>query len=280
MSWTETVEEFVGKHGFGARGKHISLSRILNPSDLAQLQTSQFVSSYRPRGILSGFLVIHPQLQYAVYLPPAASKLQPQRFHVRVDPRHMEHGVIASAYLYNKQLVIEDLVAIDGVTMWLSRGFGDRWVRLKQFIEKELRHDVFLQGGTVITSTSYMSLGSLAEPPDDKVVEFIPCLGGGQKRVIWIPDRAAAGKTEPAIGISSSGGGKILIAKRDASMGPDVYSLYDGETKLGAALVRTLVASRALRLAFAAGSSVDNVRVSVQFVKQFDKWEVLEVVAP
>lgn len=272
MSWTETAEEFVGKHGFGARGKHISLSRILNPSDLTQLQTSQFVCSYRPRGILSGFLVIHPQLQYAVYLPPAASKLQPQRFHIRVDPRHMEHGVIASAYLYNKQLIVEDLVAIDGVTMWLSRGFNERWIRLKQFIENELRHDVFLQGGTVITCTSYMSLGALGEPPDDKVVEFIPCIGGGQKRVIWIPDRAAAGKTESAIG------GKVLIAKRDASMGPDVYSLYDGETKLGVALVRTLAASRALRLAFAAGA--DNVRVSVQFVKQFDKWEVLEVVAP
>ena len=278
MSWTETAEEFIGKHGFGARGKHISLSRILNPSDLTQLQTSQFVCAYRPRGILSGFLVIHPQLQYAVYLPPATSKLQPQRFHLRIDARHMEHGVIASAYLYNKQLVVEDLVAIDGEVVWLNRGFSERWRRLKQFLESELRHDAFLQSGTVITCTSYMSLGSMAEPPDDKVVEFIPSGGGGQKRVIWIPDRATA-KTEPAIGASSSGG-KVLIAKRDVGMGPDVYSLHDGDVKLGTALVRTLVASRALRLAFAGGSGTDSVRVSAQFVKQFDKWEVLDVVAP
>jgi hypothetical protein len=274
MSWTETVEEFVGKHGFGARGRHISLSRILNPSDLPQLQTSQFVCSYRPRGILSGFLVIHPQLQYAVYLPPAASKLQPQRIHVRVDPRHMEHGIIASAYLYNKQLVIEDLVSIDGVVVWLHRGFTERWIRLKQFLENELRHDIVLQGGTSITSTTYMSLASLAEPPDDKVVEFIPCGGGGQKRFIWIPDRTSPAKTE-TIAVCSSG--KSITAKREAGMGPDVYSLYDGETKLGTALVRTLLASRALRLAFAGGS--DNVRVSAQFNKQFDKWEVLNVAA-
>ena len=278
MSWTETAEEFVGKHGFGARGKHISLSRILNPSDLAQLQTSQFVCAYRPRGILSGFLVIHPQLQYAVYLPPAASKLQPQRFHMRVDARHMEHGVIASAYLYNKQLVVEDLVAIDGTTVWFSRGFSDRWTRLKQFFESEVRQDVLLQGGITITCTPYMSLGAVAEPPDDKVVEFVPCGGGGgQKRVIWIPDRAHT-KAEPAIGGGAGGGGgKVITAKREAGMGPDVYSLYDGETKLGAALVRTLAASRALRLAFAGGA--DSLRVSAQFVKQFDKWEVLDVVA-
>lgn len=278
MSWTETAEEFVGKHGFGARGKHISLSRILNPSDLAQLQTSQFVCAYRPRGILSGFLVIHPQLQYAVYLPPAASKLQPQRFHVRIDARHMEHGVIASAYLYNKQIVIEDLVAIDGEVVWFSRGFGERWRRLKQFLESELRQDVFLQGGTGIACTSYMSLGSVAEPPDDKVVEFVPCGGvGGQKRIIWIPDRAGVKTETGKVGSSSSG--KVLIAKRDAGMGPDVYSLYDGDTKLGTALVRTLAASRALRLAFAV-AGVDSVRVSAQFVKQFDKWEVLDVAAP
>jgi hypothetical protein len=69
---------------------------MFNPSDITQLQTSQFVCSYRPRGILSGFLVIHPELQYAVYLPPATSKLQPQRIHVRVNPRILEHGLIAS----------------------------------------------------------------------------------------------------------------------------------------------------------------------------------------
>ena len=276
MSWTEKAEEFVGKHGFGARGKHISLSRILNPSDLTQLQTSQFVCAYRPRGILSGFLVIHPQLQCAVYLPPVASKLQPQRFHIRVDSRHMEYGVIASAYLYNKQLVVEDLVAIDGEIVWMSRGFNERWARLKTFLETELRQDVFLQGGTVITSTTYMPLGSLVEPTDDKVVEFVPCGGGGQKRAIWIPDRTAIHTATATVGDDSSRG-KIHTAKREAGMGPDVYSIYDGETKLSTALVRTLTASRALRLAFAS-RGCDNIRVSTQFNKQFEKWEVLDVV--
>lgn len=285
MSWVEKAEEFIGKHGFGSRGKHISISRVLNPSDLSQLQTSQHVCAYRPRGILSGFLVIHPELQYVVYLPPAASKLQPQRFYVRINPRILEHGMIASAYLYNKQFVIEDLVAIDGEVVW-SRTFSERWKRLKQFLEREFRHDPFLQGGYTFTSTSYMPLGSLVEPSDDKVVEFIACGAGGQKRMIWIPVRCASSHGHGAAATPTSGttgssvvGKNAHVAKREAGMGPDVYTVYDGETKLGIALVRTLVASKALRLAFANNSGVETVRVNTQFNKQFDKWEILDVAA-
>ena len=283
MSWVEKAEEFIGKHGFGSRGKHISISRVLNPSDLSQIQTTQHVCAYRPRGILSGFLVIHPELQYVVYLPPAASKLQPQRFYTRINPRILEHGTIASAYLYNKQFVIEDLLAIDGEVLW-SRTFSERWKRLKQFLEKELRHDAFLQGGYTLTSTSYMSVGSLVEPSDDKVVEFVACGSGGQKRMIWIPIRGGTGAAVSNVPVATSGSGSgsgknTHVAKREAGMGPDVYTVYDGETKLGIALVRTLVASRGLRLAFMNGG-VDTVRVNTQFNKQFDKWEVLDVAAP
>jgi hypothetical protein len=273
MSWVEKTEEFIGKHGFGSRGKNITISRILNSSDLSHIQTSHHVCAYRPRGILSGFLVIHPELQYAVYLPPATSKLQPQRIHVRVNPRILEHGLIASAYLYNKQFVIEDLIAIDGDILW-SRAFTERWKRLKQFLENDFRHDPFLQSGYTFTSTSYIPIGSLVEPSDDKVVEFVACGVGGQKRMIWIPTRGVVGATTPA---SGGGAAAVHVAKREAVLGPDVYSVYEGETKLGTALVRTLVASRALRLAFASGGGADTVRVNTQFNKQFDKWEILDV---
>ncbi len=272
MSWVEKAEEFIGKYGFGSRGKHISISRVLNPSDLSLLQSQQHVCAYRPRGILSGFLVIHPELQYVVYLPPAASKLQPQRFYVRIAPRILEHGMIASAYLYNKQFVIEDLLAIDGNVIW-SRAFSERWKRLKQFLEHEFQPDPYLQGGYAFTSTSYMAIGSLIEPADDKVIEFVACGAGGQKRMIWIPMRASASASTAA----TAGSGKNThVAKREAGMGPDVYTVYDGETKLGTALVRTLAASKALRLAFASGEN-ETVHVNTQFNKQFDKWEILDV---
>jgi hypothetical protein len=284
-SWVEKAEEFIGKHGFGSRGKHISISRVLNPTDLSQLQSHQHVCAYRPRGILSGFLVIHPELQYVVYLPPAASKLQPQRFYTRINPCILEYGLIASAYLYNKQVVIEDLLAIDGHILW-SRAFSERWKRLKQFLENELRNDPFLQGGYSLTSTSYMPLGSLVEPSDDKVIEFVACGSGGQKRMIWIPMRDGTGATvSTGVPLATSGSGSEYgsgkskhVAKQEAGMGPDVYTVYDGETKLGIALVRTLLASRGLRLAFAAGGQ-ETIRVNTQFNKQFDKWEILDVAA-
>lgn len=268
-SWVETAETFCASHGFGSRGKQMGIGRMLNPSDIPQLQTSQFVCAYRPRGILSGFLVIHPELQYAVYLPPAASKLQPQRVRVRLDKRHYQYGIILSAYLYNKQIVIEDIIAIEGQTIWFTKSFQQRWERLRQLFESEWRQDSVLQNGISFECAAIMPLSGLCEPPDDKIIECIPCNGGGQKRLIWIPMRSS---TEPS---TVSGDTKIQIAKRDATLGPDVYAIYNGDTRLGSALIRTLAASRALRLAFSSGT--ETVRVQTKFNKQFDKWEVFDV---
>jgi hypothetical protein len=268
-SWVESAEQFCGSYGFGSRGKHIGIGRMLNPSDIPQLQTSQsMVCTYRPRGILSGFLVIPPELHYAIYLPPTASKQQPQRFRIRLTKQHHTHGMILSAYLYNKQVLIEDIIAIDGHAIWYTKPFQQRWERLRQLFTSEWRQDIYLQ--TIeFQCITLLPLSGLSEPSDDKIIEFIPS-GGGQKRLLWIPTRSTTSS-------GHSGDTKHHTAKRDASMGPDVYILYDGETKLGSALIRTLSASRALRLAFMSG--VEGVRVQTKFNKQFDKWEVLDVAA-
>ena len=60
-------------------------------------------------------------------------------------------------------------------------------------------------------------------------------------------------------------------------MGPDVYAVYKGETRLGLALVRTLAISKALRLAMTPG--VASVAINAEHNKTFDKYEVLGVVA-
>lgn len=283
-TWIEKAEEFVAL-AFCSRGKYMSLSRMITPSDVSNLQTSEFVCSYRPRGILSGFLVIHPLLHYAVFLPsPSQTKLHPQRFHVRVAPSVLENGgMIALAYLYNKQLVLEDLVFMDGKTVWQNQPFIERWTRLKGFLESEFRNDRLLQDGVTITTTSYFPLAELVEPPSDKVVEFVACrdTGPAHKRLLWIPPRDPL----PATGVSpptGGGSGTIHIAKQESAMGPDVYSLYEGDKKLGLALVRTLAVSKALRIAFteAVGASdAAIVRVTTVWNKQFDKWEILGVVS-
>jgi hypothetical protein len=278
-SWIETAEDYVS-FAFGSRGKYIHLSRMIDSTDIPKLQTSACVGTYRPRGILSGFLVIHPQLQYAVFLPSASqTKQQPVRLHVRIAPSVLENGgLIALAYLYNKQLVVEDLIAVGKQTVWQKLPFVERWKRLQQFLETEFMNDSYLQDKYTITSQTYVPLAELAEPSEGKVVEFVVCdeTGPAHRRLLWIPPREDGGGAGG--GGSATCGGTTYLAKRESSMGPDVYSLYDGDKKLGIALIRTLVASKALRLAFNAGSA-DTVRVVTAWNKQFDKWEILGVAA-
>lgn len=270
--WIEKAQEFYEKHagGVGSRG------RILNNSDLALLQTSQFVCAYRPRGILSGFLMIHPDIPFAVYLYPPSSKLKAQRIRLRMNPCIHEKGMILSAYIcntpykQNKKLVIEDLIYANGTNVWNSQGFIQRWKLLKTYME-HLCDDPYFQDFT-ISFTSYMSIktASLAEPSNDSILEFVPCEPrGGLKRLIWVPTRSTAADAVTATE-------NIYHAKRDISLNPDVYILYDtAGTKLGNALLRTLVVSKALREAFV--STPEYVPVYTQFNKQFDKWEIMGV---
>ena len=280
-SWIEEAEEFKCL-SVGTRGKYVNLSRMIDVSDVSKLQTSAFVSAYRPRGILSGFLVIHPQLQYAVFMPsPSQTKQHPVRFHIRITPSILEHGLVALAYLYNKQLVVEDLISAGGCAVFQTLPFVERWKRLKEILERDFRNDVFLQDGITITTTTYFPLSELVEPPPEKVVEFVACneTGPTHKRLLWIPSRDST-TTNPLAAAVGTQGGSTYNAKREAAMGPDVYSLYDGDKKLGIALVRTLVASKALRLAFVTASGADaTVRVNTVWNKQFDKWEILDVPA-
>jgi hypothetical protein len=61
-------------------------------------------------------------------------------------------------------------------------------------------------------------------------------------------------------------------AKKETAIGPDVYSLWKGEERLGIALVRTLEISRALRL-----TKQPEIRVHAEWSKQFEKWEIKSV---
>ena len=66
-----------------------------------------------------------------------------------------------------------------------------------------------------------------------------------------------------------------LVAKRETAMGPDVFSVWRGEEKLGLALVRTLAISRALRTA-----SGTTIPIEAVWNKGFDKWEIVKIMTP
>jgi len=276
MDWVAATEEYIGNSGWGARGKTLGISRMYaeNGADKALIRKEKVVASLRPRGILSGFLAVVPNLGYAVYLPPIAAKMGPQRIRLRLSQTVLNDGAIFSAY-YNKtrQLVIEDVLTWQGTAVWQTKPFRERWERIvAEFAANHFKPMLELQG-TEIVLAKYTSVNLIQaqEPDANQVVEFV-LNTPNTKRIIWIPPKAEpAPVTQPAK--EPVPGADIFKVKKE--IGPDVYSVWRGEERLGLGLVRTLAISKALRLA-----NLDEIAVVAEHNKQFDKWEIKTVIEP
>jgi hypothetical protein len=301
MEWVEQAEAYIGKHGWGARGKSLGISRMYGDNDKPMFRKEKLVASQRPRGVLSGFLAIVPTLGYAVYLPPIAAKMGPMRIRMRLSPTLLAEGAILSAYCLcanrsefsQKTLILDDVLLWHEKPVWSTTVFKIRWdSMMSEFRTEHFKPMTELQG-VKIDFASYVPLASFVDSPPDptKVVEFVPN-SANTKRIVWIPAPNVAvavpvatqhvpkaeRKTEPNVK-----GGQWLIAKKE--LGPDVFSVWrvhptDGpspkgdDERLGLALIRTLAISRAMRLNQAEDGST-NVRA--EYNKQFDKWEIQEV---
>ena len=267
MEWVATAEEFIGRFGWGARGKNLGVSRMFGEGDKASLSRDKCVASVRPRGILSGFLAVVPGCG-VVYVPPIAAKVPPLRLRLRISDGVAHNGAVFSAYLTRetpRRLVLEDVLVWDGRDVWSSMPFSERWSRLmKQFVSNEFRADETLTGCKVELA-NYVSLDALEDPGDKAVVEIVPD-APRNKRLIWMPVAAPPASAPPT--------DASYTARKEAGMGPDVYAVYCGEERLGLALVRTLAISKALRLA-----GKPAIPIKAVHNKVFDKYEVLEVCA-
>ena len=272
QDWVAAAEDYVGNNGWGARGKTLGISRMYseNGADKALIRKEKVVASLRPRGILSGFLAVVPNLGYAVYLPPIAAKMGPQRLRLRLSPAVLKDGAIFSAYFNKtKQLVIEDVLTWQGAAVWHTKPFKERWERIiADFATNHFKSMLELQG-TEIVLAQYTSVNQVQaqEPDANHVVEFV-LNGANTKRIIWIPP-----KVEPATQTVKETVSDADVFKVKKEMGPDVYSVWRGEERLGLGLVRTLAISRALRLV-----NLDEIQVIAEHNKQFDKWEIKSVV--
>ena len=303
MDWVSAAEAYIGQHGWGAQGKSLGVSRMYNDNDKTMLRKEHVVASQRPRGVLSGFLAVIPNIGFGVYLPPIAARMGPQRIRMRLSPEVHKDGMILSAYFLPyrranhgepptlKTMVLEDVLVWGGKPVWNTMTFKDRWTKvMADFVTNHFVAMDVLQG-VHIEMANYTSIAQLTSDVLDtqKVVELIPNTAN-TKRIIWIPPTEVpnsdkAEKTEALpVRPPTSGTKERLIAKRD--MGPDVFSISrvkgsldpkEGEEKerLGLALVRTLAISKALRLASADPSA--EIDVSAVYNKQFDKWEILAV---
>jgi len=266
MESVNAAEEYMGNFGWGPRGRNIGVSRMM--TDKSSIASAKVVASVRPRGILSGFLVIVPSTGYAVFVPPVAAKVRPFRIRMRCPESVWDDGALFSAYLRrDKRLVVEDVLGWQGKPVWNTMKFSERWKLMESFLAT-WHPDTALQGVT-IEPANYVSLSNLAEPDEHSVVEFVP-EAPNQKRLIWIPNTEA--KEQKAQPVKSEAS---LVAKRETAMGPDVFSVWRGEEKLGLALVRTLAISRALRTA--AGTTIP---IEAVWNKGFDKWEIVKIMTP
>ena len=257
--WIDIAEDFCGKFGWGARGRHIGISRMMNDSDKSILSRTKIVTRERPRGVLSGFLAIVPQLGYAVYLPPIAAKARPMRIRMRLSEDLLNYGAVFSAYVTRGEsgliLTLEDVLVWKSKPVWNTTPFDERWNGImNMFVIKEWKNDTALQTVTIVLA-SYLPA---SEPDEKHVLEFIPNLPA-QKRLIWIPQ-----KSEASVVAS------VHTAKRESGMGPDVFSIWKGAERLGIALVRTLAVSKSLRAA--AGELFP---VKTAWNKMFEKWEII-----
>jgi len=284
MDWVNTAEEYCGRYGWGARGKYIGISRMMNDNDKAVLTQSKMVAAIRPRGILSGFLAIVPSLEYAVFLPPIAAKIGPQRIRMRLSDTIKERGAILSAYITrDKTMVLEDVLVWGDKSVWFTEQFRTRWSQLMgTFAKEDWKDDKELQGFSIVLA-NYIQPAALEEPEGNSVIEFVPSMPN-QKRLIWVGSSSASPRQIPQhmtqtgqvlqASASSSIATSSFIAKKEVGMGPDVYSIYRNDERLGLGLVRTLPISRALRAGLEKG---DTIPVSAVFNKQFEKWEILTV---
>ena len=263
MEYINISEEYAGVNGWGARGKFIGISRMLNDTDLTHIQNTKMVTSTRPRGIISGFLAFPPNLGYAVFLPPVAAKMGPQKLRMRLSDELKQSGALFSAYMLksdnSRTLVIEDVLVWGTQPMWFTKRFEERWAKLQVFNDNHFKQDIMLQGCT-ITFAKYDSIAQTSEPDGRHVLEFVPNQAG-QKRLIWMKPKEEAVQS-------------ALLARKEVGAGPDVFMIYKDGQKLGQALVRTLAVSRMLRAAFAEKTDAP---VTAEFNKQFEKWEITNV---
>ena len=259
MDWLRVAEEWIGNYGWGARGKNLGISRMFTDNDMSVVRREKLVASYRPRGILSGFLAVVPSLGCAVYIPPIAAKTGgPVRIRMRFSEELLRDGAVFSCYINrDRKMVIEDVLVWRNESSWFAKSFAERWVLIKEFVSSHWKPDLSFQN-MQITIASYVSMDSLGEPESHSVVEFVPNKAG-QKRIIWIPAKEAPLLQPLASKSAASTEQQSFIVRRDA--GPDVYTIWRGETKLGQALVRTLATSRALR-----NASGDDIPVFAEWV--------------
>jgi hypothetical protein len=319
----KAAEQYLASFGFGnqqalmlestlgvAKGqiRPLRVSRLLQDSDLSIIKSYQGSLSIRPRGVMSGFLVI--QEFHTIYIP---FKGRPEQIRLRLSD-DVRKGTIFMAQRTQQGMVLEDVLVWKGELVWTSKTFPDRWSMLRDFFTNQVALDSVLQRISVKPAT-LVATSSIPAFDAKSVLEWIPH-APGQRRLLFVPNgepeyvqvqvpaqvqaqahtqiqkpdvRTAIEEPrnilviseeqqitevpEPTLAITTqiTETKSSIVAKRDAS-GPDVFQLWRGAEALGMALIRTMAISKALRLV-----KTEEIPVEATFNGKFHKWEIINV---
>jgi hypothetical protein len=256
-----TAVQYIAKYGWGTQGRMLGISRMFQENDVTFLKKSSFLASYRPRGILSGFLAIVPSLQTAVYIPPLNGKTPAKQVRMRLSHELLRDGAILSCFWDGADLVLEDVLMWRGTSLWQTVPFQTRWNVYMKECMTHWQPDDTLQGH-VIRCTEYMSLEQLQKPENRDVVELIPNTPNN-KRLVWVPTEESEMKSY-----------EEHLARRESAIGPDIFSIWSKTMeRLGIAYIRTLATSRLLRL-----HPAQEFKVQTQWNKMFERHEIVGIV--
>jgi hypothetical protein len=259
---------YISKFGWGTQGKMLGISKMFNDSDCALLKKGRVATSLRPRGVLSGFLAIVPSLRAAVYLPPVAGKMPTKIIRLRLSEEILSEGAVLSCYWNGSVLVLEDILAWGNEPLWQTMPFSQRWNEYMTRFADHIVADRLWQGHDIALA-EYTALSDTVCPADREVLEFIPD-APHSKRLIWVPGPNETGDSNSNV-VQHVQATQKLTAKREATVGPDIYSLWGpGREKIGMALVRTLAVSRLLRQC-----SADEFPVQTIWNKYFERHEII-----
>jgi len=269
------AERYVDNHGWmGTSKKHVGVCRLFSEGDIPLIRVKEAVIGVRPRGILSGFLVIVPESKgTATFIHNTLTNKESYSFRLRLCEELRKTGCIASAYMNKDEIVVEDMLVWKDEPVFYCKTFPERWSYVQQFFSA-LATDSALQRCTIRAAT-YALPTTVTAVPNHSVVEWVP-FAPNQRRLVVVPDRTLEVKpVEKAViekVVKKVLKDEPVVARRDA-VGPDVYQLWRGSTHLGQALVRTMGVSKSLRLC-----PGESIPVKVEFHKVFSKWEIVSTI--
>lgn len=226
-----------------------------------------------------GFVVVWPEKQCCVYVsgdaPVKRQGLRIAVLRIRIDPAFLAEGTgltvfAATLSSHTRKLEFEDTIIWKGRSVIAEESFSKRFNMLSQWIEHYCIVDARLLGGIDIRAATWEPLDAL-RPTGSWMIQAdeagrSPMVWSAQhKELIPSPPRKVVQEEVSAPVLET--GPLVAIATRDT--GPEQWSLASADgTPLGRALIRRLAVSTALR------SAKPTVRVIVEWLPQFKKWEI------